>query len=307
MSIRITPSTAADAERLSHALQQLRREDPTIHVLPGPDPGDVVVAGGSERHLEIAIDRLHKAGIKALLGRPEVMYREAVTDVGEGQGKHARQTLERGEYAHVKVRVHPTTPGAGWMVENGLTGGEIPDRFMAAVEQGIRERLAHGVLAGYAVHDVRIEISGGSYHDADSTDAAFRTAAMGATEEALRRASPILMEPLMRVDVAIPADDEADVTRDLAARRGRVESCSANAGLRIIRALVPATELFGYESVLRHLTQGRGRYTCELHSFVPCVVADDDVGEADQAGTREPRRPGPKPPDSAIAVPEPDE
>jgi elongation factor G len=301
LSITITPHTAEDATRLARALVQLT-DDPHLRVL-SDDGSEVELGGASEAHLEIVIDRLHRAfGVNGALSRPRVLYREALTRAADGEAKHARRIADRGEYAHVKVAVYPATHGTGRVIETRIAG-QIPDQFMASVKLGITDGLAHGVLGGYAIEDVRVEICDGSYHDVDSTDAAFRLAASLAVQRAARNADPVLMEPIMRLAVVIPAEYEADVRTSLAARRACLEGILEVGDTRIIRARVPLAQLFGYATDLRARTLGRGSYAVELHAFEPCAREDDD----DRASNVRARiDPAPRPRRSGIALPEPD-
>lgn len=306
VSISIHPQAADDAERLVRALERLTAEDTQLRVLSPRASSDIEIGCVSEHHLEVTVDRIAREfGVNAGVSRPRVLYREAITRAADGEARHAKQVSERGEYGHVKVRLSPQLSDSGRLIEHGIVGGAIPGEFMPAVEQGVRDALEDGVLAGHPVEDVRVEIVGGSYHDVDSSDVAFRAAASVALQNALRNAEPVLMEPVMRVEVVAPAESEGDVTKNLVARRGAVRETESRGETRIIRAIVPMAELFGYESDLRRRTRGRGSFTSEFEAYVPVVKAADDDDRESPVGV--PRPPTPKPRISGIALPEPDD
>ena len=305
VSISIHPQAADDAERLVRALEQLTSEDIQLRVLSPRASSDVEIGCVSEHHLEVTVDRIAREfGVNARVSRPRVLYREAITRAADGEKKHARQMSGHGEYGHVKVRIFPQPPGSGRIVVIEVFGGAIPSEFMSAVEQGVRDALDDGLVAGHPVEDVRIEIFDGSYHDVDSSNAAFKLAASLAMQNALRNAELVLMEPVMRVEVIAPAEFEDDVAKNLVARRGAVRETENRVETRIIRAIVPMAELFGYESDLRRRTRGRGSFTSEFEAYVPIEAADDDDRES-PVGV--PRPPTPKPRISGIALPEPDD
>lgn len=295
-----------DALKLGHAIEQLTSEDSALRVRSGQLPGQMVIGCVSEQHLETVVARLRRDfGVEASFGRPEVAYREAVTRPAEGNGKYATQTSSGGRYGHVKIRLYPGELGTGCVFENHISGGAIPAEFIAAVEEGIRDRLARGVVAGYPIVDVRVDLYDGSYHDVDSTDAAFRIAGSLAAEEAVRNAGPVLMEPVMRVVVVVPAESLADVIRNLASRRGRIDPPRECGDTRVIRALVPVADLFGYAHDLRVRTQGRGTFAMQFDSYVRLQAPGDDDRRDSLVGA--PLEPAPRPRVSGIALPEPDE
>ena len=305
VSVVITPSTVDDGDRLRQALEQLTAGDRRLRVLSKRAAPEIEIGCVSERHLAETVDRLHRDfAVNATLSRPRVLYREIITRDAQGEAKYAKQVSGRGQYAHVKIRVSPRLQGDGRIVENANVGGSIPGEYLAAVERGIVEALDDGVVAAHPIEDVRVEIFDGSYHDVDSTEAAFTTAARLAAQNAVRSADPVVMEPLLRVEVIVPPEFTVDVTNNLLARRGHALASETRGGTRLIRALVPAAEFFGYECDLRERTFGRGSYTAEFDCYVPLPARNDDERAAPVAV---PRRPSPKPRDSAIALPEPDE
>lgn len=304
ISITIKPQTADDAERLTRAFERLTVEDPRLRIVSDPRGPEtqVELRGVTEEHLEIAIDRLKRGfSVNAVLHRPKVLYRESLTRPADGEAKHAKQTGGRGEYGHVKLRIQPREPGEGALIENHIAGGQIPEQFLDAVKLGIADALEHGPL-GYPIEDICVEIADGSYHDIDSTDAAFRLAASLATQRALEKAGSSLLEPVMRVEVTAPADYEEEIVASLIARGGLPQPYETRGGMRVIRALVPLARLFGYRTELQGKTYGHGSYTAEFHAFLPCEIAGDDEPDS---RVREPRQPPPKPRDSTIALPEP--
>lgn len=303
LSIVIRPNTPDDARRLTRGLEQLTCEDSTIQTRLLED--HVVLGGISEEQLEIVIDRLKRDfHVNAGLGKPEVSYREAITRTADAEVKHVRQTDGRGEYAQVKIRLHPGDLGTGYRFENRVTGGAIPAQFIESVDRGIQDRLTHGVVAGYPVEDVRVVLDDGSYHDVDSSEAAFRTAGFLAAEEGLRRGNPVLLEPVMDLEVVVPADYGREITNDLVARRGHIQSVEHEGETKIIRAVVPLAGLFGYAIDLRTRTLGRGTRSMQFHSYMPYRSGDD---ERDDSLVGAPVRPRPRPRSSAVSLPEPDE
>lgn len=304
LSIDISPKTAGDAQKLAAALRTLTAADPDLEVRPGGSPDHYVIGGVSEEHLETVIDCLKREWhVEAGLGRPKVVYREALTHPADGEMKYSRQASGRGEYAHVKLRLHPGEPGTGVVFENCIIGDAIPPRFITAVQEGIQDRLAAGVIAA-PIHDARVQLYDGSYHDVDSTDGAFRTAAFGAADDAARKADPVLLEPVMRVDVVVPAECRDDVIRSVAARRGEVLSLQDVGGNAVIRARVPLAELSGYGTDLRLRTRGRGTHLIQFDAYQPVRRTDDDDRDSVVGA---PLRPRPRPKTSRIALPEPED
>ena len=272
---------------------------------PGQLAGHVVVAGTHERHLEIILDRLKREfRVEANVGRPEVAYRESITRAANGEMKYARQAVGRGHYAHVKLRMHPGDRDSGCVFESHVTGGAIPAKYMKAIEEGIQDALGRGVIAGFPVHDVRIDVHDGSFHEADSNDEAFRIAASLAVLDAARKAEPVLLEPVMRVSVVVPPECAEDVVKNMLGRRGHVQLQSGRDEGEVIEARVPLAELFGYESDLRARTRGRGTYRMLFEEYVP-VRPPDDADDRDSRVSA-PRKPAPKLRESAVEVPEPE-
>jgi elongation factor G len=273
ISVAIEPKTKADQEKLSTALSKLAEEDPTFKVSYDSETGQTIISGMGELHLEIIVDRLMREfKVGANVGRPQVAYRETITKpVSNVEGKYIRQTGGRGQYGHVVIKVEPV-PGSGFKFEGKIVGGVIPREFIPAVEAGAKEALESGVLAGYPVVDVKITLYDGSYHPVDSSEIAFKIASSMAVREALHRAHPILLEPIMKVEVVIPEEYLGDVLGDLNSRRARIEGMEKRANTQIVRAQVPLAEMFGYATQLRSLTQGRGSFTMQFEKYEPVPV-----------------------------------
>jgi elongation factor G len=307
LSVALKPKTRADEEKLGHGLGKLLAEDPMLRVRTDPATGDVVIAGTGELHLEIILDRLKREfNVEAGVGRPQVAYRETLTCPADGEMKYAMQAGDRGQYAHVKIHVSPCAPGTGVVFENSILVGTIPGKFIAAIEEGIEDALVRGVLAGHPVDDVRIVLYDGSYHDVDSSEMAFKIAASMAFTDAARKAKPVLLEPVMLVQVSVPTDDMDDVMKNLTSRRGRVQSHENRSGTQVIDARLPLSEMFGYSTDLRERTLGRGTFAMRLELYQPCRPADGSDGSQDSL-VGAPLKPRPTRRDSGIALPEPDE
>jgi elongation factor G len=278
--LAIEPRTKADQEKLGTALARLAQEDPTFRVETDRDTGQTLIAGMGELHLEILVDRLRREfAVGASVGNPQVAYRETITSAAEGEGRYVKQSGGRGQYGHVKLRVRPSEPGSGFVFENGLRGGSIPREFVPAIEAGVREVMDYGVLAGYTMRDVAVEVTDGSYHSVDSSEMAFKFAASMAFRDACGRAGAVLLEPVMRVEVAVPDTHVGGVIGDLTSRRGRVEGLESRAGVQALRALAPMAEMFGYATDLRSITQGRGSFTMQFSHYetAPKVVSREVV------------------------------
>lgn len=276
LSVSVEPRTKADQEHLDTALRRLAEEDPTFKVRFDPETGETLISGMGELHLEVLVDRMRREfGVQARVGRPKVSYREAITRPVRVEGRFIRQTGGRGQYGHVWLEVEPLPRGGGFQFEDRIVGGVVPKEFIPAVEQGVREALENGVLGGYPVVDVKVALVDGSYHPVDSSDMAFKVAGSMAMREALKRGSPVLLEPIMALEVVTPAEYLGDVLGDLNARRAQVQSLEGHGGTQIIRALVPLAETFGYATALRSLTQGRASYSLQFHHYqeVPQAVA----------------------------------
>ena len=262
ISLAIEPKTKVDQEKLGHGMQKLMAEDPTFRVRTDEQTGQVVIAGMGELHLEIIVDRLKREfGVEASVGKPQVAYKETLTKPAEGHGVFKRQTGGRGQFGDCWIRLFPLPPGTGYQFENETVGGSIPREFIKPIDQGIQEALTRGILAGYPIDDVRIEVFDGSYHDVDSSEMAFKIAGSLAFQDAAKKAGPVLMEPVMRVEVVCPKDNLGDVMGDLASRRGRIQSQEDRGGTQIISARVPLSDMFGYATDLRSRTQGRATYS----------------------------------------------
>jgi elongation factor G len=268
ISLAIEPKTKADQEKLGQGMAKLMAEDPTFRVRTDEQTGQVVIAGMGELHLEIIVDRLKREfGIEASVGKPQVAYKETLTQPADGEEKYAKQTGGRGQYGHVKIRVFPVEPGTGYLFENKITGGAIPKEYIKPIDQGIQEALTRGVLAGYPIDDVRIELYDGSFHEVDSSEMAFKIAASMAFQKAAKKAKPVLLEPVMRIEVVCPKDYLGDVMGNLASRRGRIQAQENRGGTEIIQARVPLSEMFGYATDLRSRTQGRATYSMHFDRY----------------------------------------
>jgi elongation factor G len=275
--VAVEPKTKADQEKMSRALYALSEEDPTFRVRSDPETGQTVISGMGELHLEVLVDRmLREFKVDANVGKPEVAYRETIRKPAERvEARYVRQTGGRGQYGHVVIDVEPLGPGGGYEFVDKITGGVIPKEYIPAVDAGIQDALAGGVLAGYPVEDLRVTLVFGSYHEVDSSEMAFRIAGSMAIKEAVRRADPVLLEPIMAVEVVTPEEYMGDVIGDLSARRGRVEGMDQVGANQVIRAQVPLSEMFGYATDLRSRTQGRATYTMQFHAYqeVPDSIA----------------------------------
>ena len=280
ITLAIEPRTKADQEKLGQGLGKLQAEDPTFRVQTDVDTGQVVIRGMGELHLEIIVDRLKREfGVEASVGRPQVAYKETLTQPAQAEGRYVRQTGGRGQYGHVKIRLVPRKPGEGFAFENKIVGGAIPREYIKPVEEGIREALSGGILAGYPVDDVGIELYDGSFHEVDSSELAFKIAGSLAFKEAAKHAGPVLLEPVMKVEVVVPEEYMGDVMGDLSGRRGRIVSMEARGGTQIVNARVPLSEMFGYATDLRSRTQGRATYTMHFERYeqAPQSVSEEVV------------------------------
>jgi elongation factor G len=280
ISLAIEPKTKADQEKLGTGLQKLMAEDPTFRVNTDVQTGQTIIRGMGELHLEIIVDRLKREfSVDASVGRPQVAYKETLTVPAEGEGRYVRQTGGRGQYGHAKIRLVPRQPGEGYEFVNKIVGGTIPREFIKPIDEGIREAMTTGVLAGYPVDDLIIELYDGSYHDVDSSEMAFKIAGSMAFKDASHKARPILLEPVMRVEVVVPKEYMGDVMGDLASRRGHIQSQEDRGGTQIIAARVPLSEMFGYATELRSRTQGRATYSMHFDRYEPAPqqVAEEVV------------------------------
>jgi elongation factor G len=302
--ITIGPKSEADQEKLAQGLTALTSEDPLLRVRTDPKTPEVILGAVSELQLETIVDRLRREyGVEADVGRPVVVYKERLTKASDGEMKYAGHAGGRGHYGHVKIHLVPGEPGTGYIFKNDIVRGTIPEEFIKSIDEGIGHALGCGVLHGFPVDDVRIELYDGSYHDVDSSDVAFRIAAALAFEDAARKAQPVLVEPVMRVRVAVLEEHLDDVADNLVARRGQIVDQEGRAGMQVLTALVPLVDMFGYASDLRQRTLGRGTFEMEFAHYRPCGPSEED-GDRD-AHVRAPRTRPPTLKDSRIALPEP--
>src|SRR2546421_4619849 len=283
ISVAIEPKTKADQDKLSIALQKLSEEDPTFRVHSDAETAQTIISGMGELHLEIIVERMRREfKVDANVGRPQVAYRETVRKRVEYiEGKFIRQTGGRGQYGHVVINMEPGQPGTGFVFEDNIVGGVIPREYIGPVEQGVKEALENGVLAGYPMVDVKVELVDGSYHDVDSSEMAFKIAGSMAVKEAARQAHPVLLEPIMDVEVVTPADYMGDVIGDLSARRGKIGGMTQRAGAQVVAASVPLSEMFGYSTTLRSMSQGRAIYSMQFSHYqeVPKTKAEEIVSK----------------------------
>ncbi len=278
ISVAIEPKTKADEERLGLSLGRLALEDPTFKVAVDPETNQTLISGMGELHLEIIVDRLQREfKVEANVGRPQVAYRETIRRKAEARGRFVRQTGGRGQYGDVEIEIEPVEAGTGFIFENKIVGGSIPREYIPAVEKGIREAMESGVLAGYPMVDIQVSLLDGSYHEVDSSEMAFKIAGSMAFKEAVRRAAPVLLEPIMQVEVVTPEEYMGAVHGDLAARRGRIVSMEARGSSQVIRATVPLSSMFGYSTDLRSMTQGRATYTMQFARYeeIPAALAEE--------------------------------
>lgn len=283
IDIAIEPKTKAEQDKLTQALAKLAEEDPTFRVRTDEETGQTIIAGMGELHLEIIVDRLMREfKVEANVGKPQVAYRETASKpVTNVEGKFVRQTGGRGQYGHVIINVTPLAPGEGYVFENKIVGGVIPKEYIPAVDKGIQEAMTSGVLAGYPVVDIKVELVDGSYHEVDSSEMAFKVAGSMAIKEALKKADPILLEPIMAVEVNTPEEFMGDVMGDLSSRRGHIEGMERRGNAQVVRARVPLANMFGYATDLRSRTQGRASYTMQFKAYepVPKSIADEIVSK----------------------------
>ncbi len=282
ISVAIEPKTKADQEKLSQALAKLAQEDPTFKVTVDAETGQTIISGMGELHLEIIVDRLlREFKVSGNVGMPQVAYRETVKSMSKAEGKFVRQTGGRGQYGHVYIEIGPSEQGKGFDFENKIVGGTIPREFINPVEKGIKEAMDSGVLAGYPVVDVKATLYDGSFHEVDSSEMAFKIAGSMAFKEASKKAHPVLLEPMMSVEVVTPEEYMGDVIGDLNARRGKIQEMSRRGNVQVIKAMVPLSEMFGYATDLRSKTQGRATYTMQFDHYeeVPKTIADKIIAK----------------------------
>lgn len=277
ISIAVEPKTKADQEKLGSSLQKLAVEDPSFRVKTDEETGQTIISGMGELHLEIIIDRLMREfKVEANVGKPQVAYKETITAKAQAEGKYIRQTGGRGQYGHCWLSVEPLEPGSGFIFENKIVGGVVPKEYIPAIEKGVREAMELGVLAGYPVIDIKVTLFDGSYHEVDSSEMAFKIAASMGFKEAFMKAKPILLEPIMKVEVVTPENFMGDVMGDLNSRRGRIQGMEMRGNAQVITCFVPLAEMFGYATDLRSMTQGRATYTMQFSHYepVPANIAE---------------------------------
>lgn len=282
ISVAIEPKTRGDQDKLGFSLGKLMQEDPTFKVHVDPDTGQTIISGMGELHLEIIVDRLlREFGVGANVGKPQVAYKETVTTSAEGEGRYVRQTGGRGQYGHTKVRIEPVDPGTGFLFENAIVRGVIPREFISAVERGVKEAMESGVLAGYEMEDVKVTLCDGSYHEVDSSEIAFKIAGSMAFKHAVQKAKPVILEPIVRVEVVVPQDYMGDVVGDLNGRRGRISHIEPRGSIQVINAYVPLSEMFGYATALRSLSQGRATHSMHFERYeqVPKQISEEIVAK----------------------------
>ena len=283
IDIAIEPKTKADQEKLGTSLAKLATEDPSFRVRTDKETGQTIIAGMGELHLEIIVDRLlREFKVDANVGKPQVAYRETIRKKVEEEHKFVRQTGGRGQYGHVLLRVEPLAPGAGFEFKDDTKGGTVPREYVPAVEKGVKEALDAGVLAGYPVVDVKVALYDGSYHEVDSSEMAFKIAASICFKDACRKASPVILEPIMAVEVVVPEDFMGDVIGNLSGRRGKIQGMEPRGGAQVINAEVPLKEMFGYATELRSMTQGRATYTMQFAHYepVPAAISEEITAKA---------------------------
>jgi elongation factor G len=279
IAVAVEPKTKGDQEKMGLALSRLAQEDPTFRVSTDADSGQTIIEGMGELHLEIIVDRMMREyKVEANVGKPQVAYRETIRKNSQAEGKFIRQSGGKGQYGHVKIRMEPN-PGKGYEFENEITGGSIPKEFIKPVDAGIKEALEGGVLAGYEMVDVKVTLYDGSYHDVDSSEMAFKIAGSMAFKEAAKKASPVLLEPVMSVEVVVPEDFMGVIVGDLNSRRGRIEGMEHRAGSQVIKAVVPLSEMFGYATNMRSSTQGRATFSMHFARYeeAPRSVAEEII------------------------------
>jgi elongation factor G len=286
ISVAVEPKTKADQEKMGMALAKLAQEDPTFKVHTDPDSGQTIISGMGELHLEIIVDRMMREyRVEANVGKPQVAYRETIRKHSEAEGKYIRQTGGRGQYGHAKIKLDPQPAGAGYEFVNEIVGGSVPKEFIKPIDQGIKEALEGGILAGYPMVDVKATLYDGSYHDVDSNEMAFKIAGSMAFKEAARKASPVLLEPVMAVEVVTPEDFAGTIMGDLSSRRGRIEGMEHRAGSQVIKAIVPLAEMFGYATHMRSSTQGRAEYSMHFARYeeAPRSVSEEIIARVQGA------------------------
>jgi elongation factor G len=283
ISVAIEPKTKADQEKMGLALARLADEDPTFKVRTDEDSGQTIISGMGELHLEILVDRMKREyKVEANVGEPKVAFRETIRKKADAEGKYIRQTGGSGHYGHCKLRVEPNEPGKGYEFVNEIKGGSVPREFIKPIDQGVQGAIELGILAGYPIVDVKVSLYDGSYHEVDSDEMAFKIAGSMAFKEAARKASPVLLEPVMAVEVTVPEEHMGTIIGDINSRRGRIEHVDRIGGSQVIKAIVPLKEMFGYVNEIRSSTQGRASYSMQFARYeeAPRMIADEIIGRA---------------------------
>lgn len=282
ISVAVEPKTKADQEKMSIALTRLAEEDPTFRMSTDQETGQCIIAGMGELHLEIIVDRmLREFKVDCTVGKPQVAYRETIRKQVKTEGKFVRQSGGRGQYGHCVLELYPQEPGQGFTFENKVVGGAIPKEYISPIEAGIKEAMENGVVAGYPMVDIKVVVIDGSYHDVDSSEMAFKIAGSMGFRAGAQKATPVLLEPYMKVEVVVPEEYMGDVIGDLNSRRGRIDGMEARAGAQVIKSFVPLSEMFGYATDLRSKTQGRGNYSMEISHYdeVPKNISEAIVAK----------------------------
>ena len=282
IELAVEPKTKADQEKMGMALAKLAQEDPTFRVHTDPDSGQTIIAGMGELHLEIIVDRMMREyKVEANVGKPQVAYRETIRSTAEAEGKYIRQTGGSGNYGHAKIRIEPNEAGKGYEFINEIKGGVIPKEYIKPIDQGIQDAMTRGVLAGYEMVDIKVALYDGSYHDVDSNEMAFKIAGSMAFKEAARKAKPVLLEPVMDVEVTVPEEYMGTIIGDLNSRRGRIEGMEMVGGTQAIRAAVPLSTMFGYATHMRSSTQGRANYSMQFKQYeeAPKSVSEEIIAK----------------------------
>jgi elongation factor G len=289
IEVAVEPKTKADQEKMGLALAKLAQEDPTFKVRTDETSAQTIIAGMGELHLEIIVDRMMREyKVEANVGKPQVNYRETIRSKAEAEGKYIRQTGGSGNYGHAKIRIEPNEPGKGYEFSNDIKGGTIPKEYIKPIDQGIREAMLGGVLAGYEMVDIKVSLYDGSYHDVDSNEMAFKIAGSMAFKEAARKAKPVLLEPVMAVEVTVPEEYMGTIIGDLNSRRGRIEGMEMVGGVQAIKATVPLSTMFGYATAMRGSTQGRANFSMEFKQYeeAPRSVSEEVIAKVQGVKSR---------------------
>ena len=282
ISVAIEPKMKAFQEKMLVALQKLAEEDPTFKTYTNTETGQTIIAGMGELHLEIIVDRLlREFKVEANIGNPQVSYRESITKPAEAEGKYIRQSGGRGQYGHVKLKIEPNEQGKGFEFVNAIVGGAIPKEYIGSIEEGIEEACEVGILGGYPILDIKITLYDGSYHEVDSSEMAFKIAGSMGLREAVGKAAPVLLEPMMKVEITTPDEYMGDVMGDVSSRRGKIQGMNPKDGIHVLDAYIPLGEMFGYATDLRSNTQGRATYSMQFDHYekVPQSIADKIIEE----------------------------